>query len=186
MRKRFLIVVDMQNDFVSGSLGTLEARAIVPQLIEKIQSFTGTVIYTMDTHNLNYLETQEGILLPVEHCIKDSVGWQLIPELAALCQESGSKIYQKNTFGSIELADDLRRLQHSVAIDSIELVGVCTDICVISNALLLKAYLPEVEIIVDGRCCAGVMPEKHRQALAVMQSCQIKVREDDGFINDAI
>lgn len=178
MSEKFLVVIDMQNDFVTGSLGSLEAQKIVPALLSKVQKFKGTVLFTQDTHGDDYLQTQEGKLLPVKHCILDTDGWQLIPELRAWQKEYSSKIYRKPSFGSIELAADMQRLHQSESsISSIELVGVCTDICVISNALLLKAHLPEVEIIVDSSCCAGVTPEKHNQALSVMQSCQIIVPE---------
>lgn len=178
MSEKFLVVIDMQNDFVTGSLGSLEAQKIVPALLSKVQKFKGTVLFTQDTHNDDYLQTQEGKQLPVKHCILGTDGWQLIPELRSWQQAHDSKIYRKPSFGSIELAADMQSLQQSKdTIGSIELVGVCTDICVISNALLLKAYLPEVEIIVDSCCCAGVTPKQHKQALSVMQSCQIIVAE---------
>ena len=191
--KKYLIVVDMQKDFVSGSLGTKEAEAIVPAVLEKVNSFDGEVIFTKDTHFENYLETAEGKLLPVEHCIKGTDGWMLIDELEKYCSENACKVYEKLTFGCKELAQDMYAsvkgdavLSETVGADgaecgfterntSIEVIGLCTDICVVSNVLLLKAYLPEAEIKVDASCCAGVTPEKHEAALETMRSCQIMV-----------
>lgn len=170
-KKKILVVVDMQNDFVTGSLGSKEAVAIVPKVVEKVKNFDGEIYYTMDTHSENYMETQEGHLLPVEHCISDSEGWQLIPELHNLLH--GKLFFLKRTFGSQELAIILAKKE--AKIESIELIGLCTDICVVSNALLLKAFMPEIPIIVDSSCCAGVTPEKHEAALETMRSCQIHV-----------
>lgn len=167
-----LVVVDMQNDFIDGALGTPEAQAIVPHVVEKIESFDGRVIATRDTHRENYLETAEGRQLPVRHCIQGTDGWQLHPEIAALVSRQP---IDKPTFGSVELAAHLARCHAETPIDSIELVGLCTDICVISNALLFKAFLPEVPISVDASCCAGVTPESHETALKAMQMCQIAV-----------
>ena len=166
---RYLIVVDMQTDFVTGSLGTKEAQAIVGKVAEKIRSFEGKVIFTRDTHTENYLSTQEGINLPVEHCIKDTPGWQIVPELDAL--RTGAAI-DKPTFGSTELAHYAAR----EGFEEIELTGLCTDICVISNAMLLKAALPEVPISVTAACCAGVTPASHANALEAMKMCQITVK----------
>ena len=149
MGKKYLIVVDMQQDFVYGALGTAEAQAIVPAVAEKVKGFDGTVIYTRDTHQADYLHTQEGIHLPVEHCIEGTAGWELVDVLKTICQEQGSAVYQKGTFGCVELAAALKAENEKEAIESIELVGVCTDICVVSNALLLKAYMPEVHVLVD-------------------------------------
>ncbi len=176
MRNCCLIVVDMQKDFVDGALGTPEAVAIVPAILEKVKGFEGTVIFTKDTHFENYLSTAEGRMLPVEHCIKGTEGWQLIPQLEEFAAQKGCKIYEKPTFGCRELAQELCALHQDTPIDSIELIGLCTDICVVSNALLLKAFLPEVEIGVDSACCAGVTPEKHNAALETMRSCQISVK----------
>ena len=178
--KQYLIVVDMQKDFVNGALGTKEAEAIVPAVLEKINSFEGEIIFTKDTHFENYLSTSEGKLLPVEHCIKETDGWRLIDELENYCSEHNCKVYEKLTFGCKELAQDLLEEQltaqnEAEEIFSIELIGLCTDICVVSNALLLKAFLPEVEIKVDASCCAGVTPDKHKAALETMSSCQIMV-----------
>lgn len=176
MGKHYLIVVDMQKDFVNGALGTKEAEQIVPAVVEKVKNFEGEVIFTKDTHFADYLSTSEGKLLPVEHCIKDTDGWMLMEELEKLCGDMGCKVYEKITFGCKELAQDMYELNGENPIASIELIGLCTDICVVSNALLLKAFLPEVEISVDASCCAGVTPDAHNAALQTMASCQILVR----------
>ena len=173
--KNYLIVVDMQKDFVNEALGTKEAEAIVPAVLEKVKNFQGEVIFTKDTHFEDYLSTSEGKQLPVEHCIKGTQGWQLIDELDSICQEKGCKVYEKLTFGCKELAQDMLEKHKEEGIASIELIGLCTDICVVSNALLLKAFLPEVEMKVDASCCAGVTPEKHEAALETMRSCQIHI-----------
>ena len=167
-----LVVVDMQKDFIDGALGTKEAQAIVPHVVEKIENFDGRVIATRDTHGENYLQTAEGQKLPVTHCIEGTDGWQLHPDIAALISR---KPIDKPTFGSTELAKLLEKCHSDHTIDSITLVGLCTDICVISNALLLKAVLPEVPIFVDASCWAGVTPESHENALRAMEMCQITV-----------
>lgn len=167
-----LIVVDMQNDFIDGALGTKEAVAIVPKVREKIQGFEGTVLFTRDTHGPNYLQTQEGRNLPVEHCIKDTDGWQIRFELDALRKTAP---IDKVTFGSAELGFMLSEMNAEEPIGSITLVGLCTDICVISNAMIVKAFLPEVPVRVDASCCAGVTPQSHENALAAMQCCQIEI-----------
>ena len=169
--KKILIVVDMQNDFIDGALGTAEAVAIVPKVAEKIKNFDGTVIYTRDTHEEHYMETQEGRNLPVPHCIRDTEGWQIRTEL----QQAGAEVVDKPTFGSRALAEKLVDMNREEAIDSITLIGLCTDICVISNAFVIKAFLPETPIIVDAACCAGVTPESHERALEAMKVCQIAV-----------
>jgi nicotinamidase-related amidase len=172
--RKLLIVIDMQNDFIDAALGTPEAVSIVEAVKEKIRSYpVQNVIATMDTHSENYMDTQEGRYLPVPHCIRGSEGWQIRPDIAALLD--GAKIYEKPTFGSTALAADLKELSEQEEIE-IELIGLCTDICVVSNALMLKAYMPEVPISVDASCCAGVTPEKHAAALETMRSCQITVR----------
>lgn len=173
---KYLVVVDMQNDFVEGTLGADAARKIVPSVIKKIKDFPGQVIYTKDTHGSDYLFTQEGRLLPVTHCIADTYGGQLIRELELLQDEKSVKIYEKNTFASVEMAEALKREHRRQPIESVEIIGVCTDICVVSNAILLKAYLPEVPISVDSSCCAGVTPQLHEAALQTMESCQIIIR----------
>lgn len=167
-----LVVVDMQNDFIDGALGTKEAVAIVPKVEEKIRNFNGTVLFTRDTHENWYLETQEGKKLPVSHCIRDTEGWQIRRELDILRK---TEPVDKETFGSTDLADDLVAMNIDDEIKSITFVGLCTDICVISNALLVKAALPEVPIIVDAACCAGVTPESHENALKAMEMCQVEV-----------
>lgn len=170
---KVLVVVDMQNDFIDGALGTKEAVSIVPKVVERIQGFDGHVLYTRDTHTKDYLRTQEGRKLPVEHCIKGSEGWQIRKEIDALRK---NEAIDKPTFGSVELGKELIRLDQSVErIESITMIGLCTDICVISNAMLAKAFLPEVPVIVDASCCAGVTPESHRQALEAMKVCQIEI-----------
>lgn len=175
MGKKVLVVVDMQKDFVDGSLGSKEAVAIVGKVEKKIREFDGEVIFTKDTHGENYMETQEGKLLPVVHCVEGTDGWQLIQELQGLQSERGFKCYRKPTFGCVELAADLKKAYDAREIDSVELIGLCTDICVVSNALLIKAYSPEMPVAVDASCCAGVTPEKHAAALETMRSCQILV-----------
>lgn len=171
--RKILVVVDMQNDFIDGSLGTAEARAIVDGVKAKIAQFSPeNVFVTMDTHGSDYMEGREGRFLPVEHCIKGSKGWEVREELKDALQ--GAKVYEKPTFGSIQLMEDMKKIADKEEI-SVELVGLCTDICVVSNALLLKAAMPETDIIVDSSCCAGVTPEKHEAALETMRSCQIQV-----------
>ena len=169
--EKILIVVDMQKDFVDGSLGTKEAEAIVDAAVEKVRGFDGRVIFTRDTHHADYLETQEGKNLPVPHCIEGTEGWEIVPALRPFAE--GAEVYDKGTFGSTRLARDLAA--NADRIDSIELIGLCTDICVASNALLLKAFMPEVPIRVDSACCAGVTPEKHLAALETLRSCQVGV-----------
>ncbi|MBQ9897980.1 MAG: cysteine hydrolase [Ruminococcus sp.] len=172
--KRFLIVVDMQKDFVDGALGSSEACAIVPAAAEKIRSFAGEIFVTFDTHFDNYMETAEGRKLPVPHCIKDSDGWQLSDDIADALSGRNFTAVEKYTFGSVKLPELIRKSAGSDDI-SIELIGLCTDICVVSNALLLKASFPEAEIAVDEKCCAGVTPAKHEAALETMRSCQIDI-----------
>ena len=172
--RKILIVIDMQNDFIDAALGTKEAVSIVENVKEKIRSFhVEDVIATMDTHGEDYMQTQEGKNLPVMHCIRGTDGWKIRPDIAELL--TGAKIYEKPTFGSTALAADLKELSEKEEIE-LELVGLCTDICVVSNALLLKAAMPEVKISVDAACCAGVTPQKHLAALETMRSCQIQVK----------
>ena len=171
--RRLLVVVDMQKDFVDGALGTKEALAIVPAVVEKIKSYdAGDVFFTKDTHQKDYMSTQEGSNLPVEHCIEGTPGWELDKEVAKVLR--GSKVVNKPTFGSTDLARMIKGIASGEEIE-IELIGLCTDICVVSNALLLKAFMPEVKISVDSACCAGVTPTKHEAALETMRSCQINV-----------
>lgn len=175
---KYLIVVDMQKDFITGSLGTKEAQAILPGVVEKVRRYDGTVIFTKDTHTSDYLNTQEGKNLPVKHCIMGEDGWYLDAQLGAIADETDCKVYNKPTFGSVELACDLKKKNEKEPVTEIELCGLCTDICVISNALMLKAFLPEVPVIVDAACCAGVTPESHRNALEAMKMCQIVIQND--------
>ena len=202
--KHYLIVVDMQKDFIDGSLGTEEAQGIVEKVKEKILSYPKDRVYaTMDTHGEDYLSTQEGKRLPVPHCIKGTEGWGLHPMLKDLILPD--HFFEKGSFGSLSLAEFMRTLFTKQVIEeatmakntgnikdtvdinredaeigaysdfTIELVGLCTDICVVSNALLLKAFLPEIPISVDSSCCAGVTKEKHLAALETLRSCQIEV-----------
>ena len=166
-----LIVVDMQNDFITGALGTKEAVAILPFVKEKVKSFDGKVIFTRDTHFQNYMDTQEGKNLPVPHCIKDTQGWEIASDLSEYVKE----VIDKPIFGSTELMELMVKENQASPIRSITLVGLCTDICVISNAMLLKSALTETEIIVDSSCCAGVTPQSHNNALEAMKMCQINV-----------
>ena len=164
--KKTLIVIDMQNDFVTGVLGTPEAAAILPKVKAKIQAARAAgqeILFTRDTHGENYAETQEGKRLPVPHCIRGTHGWELVPGL----WEEGERIIDKPSFGYTGWG--------KLALEEVELIGVCTDLWVVSNALLLKAAFPEIRVGVDAACCAGVTPEAHRAALAVMKSCQVEV-----------
>ena len=166
-----LICVDMQNDFIDGALGTKEAEAIVPFVKEKLRKARQEdteVIFTRDTHFEDYLTTQEGKKLPVEHCIKNTEGWEISRELEVL----DSVIFDKITFGSVELPEYLKKIKD---LEAVELIGLCTDICVISNAMLIKAAFPEITVRVDSSCCAGVTPESHENALNAMKMCQIEV-----------
>ncbi len=161
-----LIVIDMQNDFIDGSLGTKEALAIVDNVKEKIAEYIKNgdeIIFTRDTHGEDYLETPEGRKLPVMHCIKGTHGWQIADSLMI----DGAKIIDKPSFGYTQW-DTMR-------FEEIEIVGLCTDICVVSNALILKAHFPDVKISVDSKCCAGVTPSSHNAALETMKMCQIEV-----------
>ena len=172
--QKVLVIVDMQNDFVDGALGTAEARAIVPAVTELVRSWDGPVLFTRDTHGEDYLATQEGRNLPVPHCIEGTDGWQLIPALQPLAQ--GRPVIDKPTFGSVRLADLLTRMHADDPLESVTFAGVCTGICVISNAMLIKAALPEAELIVDSALCAGTTPANHEAALTTMKSCQIQVK----------
>lgn len=166
---KYLIVVDMQVDFINGALGSDLAVAIVPNVVEKVKSFDGKVIFTRDTHFKDYMNTQEGKNLPVSHCIKDTDGWQICDEL----KPYADVIIDKLTFGSIELPDFIKSFNEPI--EKIELCGLCTDICVISNAVVLKAAFPEVPIAVDSSCCAGVTVESHNNALNAMKVLQIEI-----------
>lgn len=167
------VIIDMQNDFIDGALGTKEAQAVVPRIEAKIvaskkdTSVSTDLIFTQDTHGENYLDTQEGQKLPVPHCIKDTKGWNICRQL--LPYTLFATILEKPTFGSTDL------IAETAEYDRIVLMGVCTDICVISNAMLLKAFYLEKEICVDASCCAGVTPESHARALEAMKMCQIDI-----------
>jgi len=166
---KILIVVDMQNDFIDGALGTPEAVKIVPYVKELIENFDGKVLFTRDTHFPDYMDTQEGKNLPVPHCIRDTPGWSIRPELDAL---RTTEAIDKLTFGSSELPDILKKEE---SIESITFAGLCTDICVISNVMVTKAFFPEIPLFVDAKGCAGVTPESHKNALAAMKMCQVTV-----------
>ena len=171
-----LVVVDMQNDFVSGSLGTKEAVGIVPSVVGKVAEAVNRgdlVVFTRDTHGPDYLDSREGRSLPVAHCVRGTEGWEIIPQLTEYTR--GRRVVDKPTFASRELGELLAGEQETSPVETITLVGLCTDICVISNAMVLRAFLPEAEIVVDAACCAGVTPESHAAALAAMRSCQILV-----------
>jgi len=172
--KKILIVVDMQNDFITGSLGTKEAELIIDNVITKIKEYKPQHIYvTLDTHSVNYLQTSEGKNLPVEHCIRGTAGWELNERVKEALADAIN--IEKPTFGSYTLVDQIYSLYMREQELEIELIGLCTDICVITNALLLKTKMPEVLIKVDSSCCAGVTPESHEAALTVMRMCQVQV-----------
>jgi nicotinamidase-related amidase len=172
--KKLLIVVDMQKDFVDGALGSKEAVAIVDNVVNKIKSFGGDVIVTYDTHFENYMETQEGKRLPVLHCIKGTDGWKLNEKVQAALDGREYAAIEKPTFGSTELPEYIKANYGTTELD-IELVGLCTDICVVSNALLLKANFLEAKVSVDASCCAGVTVDSHNAALTTMKMCQVNV-----------
>ena len=175
--KKFLVVVDMQNDFIDGALGTPEAERIIPAVIEKIKSYPKEDVYfTMDTHYAEtYLRTEEGKNLPILHCISDTDGWELHKDILPLVDDFN--IYEKHNFGSVPLAQELygKCWFNGDEFFEIELVGLCTDICVISNAILLKTFIPQAKISVDAHCCAGTTPERHYAAIETMKSCQIHI-----------
>lgn len=171
--KKAIVVVDMQNDFIDGSLGTKEAVAMLPALVEKLtraeKDGDMDFIFTLDTHGEDYLSTQEGKNLPVKHCIKGTHGWEPAAPLKKFV-ERAKAVIEKTAFGSPKLADAVD------GCDTVELVGLCTDICVISNALIIKAFHPETKVVVDSSCCAGVTPKSHENALEAMKMCQIEIR----------
>ncbi len=168
---KILVVVDMQNDFIDGALGSAEAVGIVPYVKSRIENFDGKVFFTRDTHFENYLDTQEGKNLPVKHCIKDSFGWQIRAELDALRK---TEAIDKLTFGSDALVDVLKKEE---SIEEITFLGLCTDICVISNVMVVKAFFPEIPLVVDARGCAGVTVESHKTALEAMKMIQVRIEE---------
>ena len=172
--KKLLIVVDMQKDFVDGALGSAEAVAMVDNAVEKIEHFDGDIIVTYDTHFDNYMQTQEGSLLPVPHCIKGTDGWKLDRKVQAALDKRPYHTIEKRTFGSVELPEYIKANYDPKKIE-IELIVLCTDICVISNVMLTKAFFPEIPLIVDAKACAGVTPESHQNALAAMKMCQVRI-----------
>ena len=172
--KHFLIVVDMQKDFIDGALGTKEAVSIVPEVVKRIADFDGEIFATLDTHFENYLDTAEGKKLPVPHCIKNTDGWQLNGDVKRALDEKACTLVEKNTFGSVELPGLIEKAADGEEF-SVELLGLCTDICVVSNAMLLKAFFPEASVYVRADCCAGVTPQTHKAALDTMSCCQIDV-----------
>ena len=169
---KLLIVVDMQNDFIDGALGSKEAVAIVPYVKQTIEEFDGKVLFTRDTHFADYMDTQEGKNLPVPHCIQDTHGWEIRAELDALRK---TEAIDKITFGSKDL---ICVIQQEGNVESITFVGLCTDICVISNVMLVKAFFPEIPLIVDAKGCAGVTPESHQNALNAMKMCQVEIQNE--------
>lgn len=172
--KKILVVVDMQKDFVDGALGTSEAVAIVDNVVNKIENFDGDIIVTYDTHFENYMETQEGKNLPVPHCIKGTDGWQLDAKVQAALANKAYRVIEKPTFGSTELPEYIK-VNYSNTEVEFELIGLCTDICVVSNALMLKANFIESKVSVDASCCAGVTVDSHNAALTTMKMCQVNV-----------
>ena len=170
--KKALVVVDMQRDFIDGALGTKEAEAIVPGVVAKIKGFDGEIIFTQDTHFEDYLDTQEGKRLPVKHCIEGTFGWQISDEIGF---SEDDMVFDKNTFG-YDWSQAVLAQPELFFGDEIELIGLCTDICVISNAMGLKTVFPETVISVDAACCAGVTKESHENALASMKMCQIQIK----------
>ena len=174
MKEKYLIVVDVQNDFIDGSLAAHNAKVIVENIIKKVENFKGKIIITMDTHYNDYENTQEGKLLQIKHCIKNTKGWKLYNKLGTISKDKKIKIYEKNYFSSLELAKDLKK--NIDKISEIEIIGICTDICVLSNAILLKSFLPEIPIFIDECCCAGTSEENHLSAIKILKGCQILVR----------
>lgn len=172
--KKILVVVDIQNDFVDGALGSKQAVEIIEKACKKIRAFEGDIFVTLDTHGEDYTDTQEGKKLPVPHCIKGTYGWRLNADIEKALENKNATVIEKPTFGSQELAELISEKYKNEAL-SVELIGICTDICVISNALTIRAHNTECEITVDSSCCAGVSPELHEAALAVMKSCLINV-----------
>lgn len=167
--KKLLVVVDMQNDFVTGCLGTKEAQEITTAVTEYVKSFDGDVVFTQDTHDENYMDTQEGKKLPVPHCLKGSEGWKIVPQLLPYAEKA--KVFEKPVFGSTELASFVADSDY----EEVTLIGVCTGICVLSNAVLLKAFAPQVPVKVIAELCACVTPQSHETALAAMATCQVDI-----------
>ena len=171
--RKCLVVIDMQNDFVTGSLGSSEAAAIVPSVVQKMENFEGPIYLTQDYHGPGYLSTQEGRLLPVLHCQEGTPGWELVAPVERIRRRYNLPVYPKNAFTCLELVHDIVKTHAQQPFSSIEVIGLCTDVCVVCHVLAIKAALPEVEVRVDPACCAGISPERHAAALATMQSCQV-------------
>lgn len=180
MTQTYLVVVDVQNDFVSGALGSAEARAMLPDLLSRVRNFDGPVLLTRDTHYADYLATQEGKRLPVVHCVEGSEGWQFVPELEALRREHDYRVFEKETFGSTALARELGEAAVRGEVGTVFFAGLCTDICVVCNALLVKSFAPQVRVAVLADCCAGTSVAAHEAALATMASCQVDIIRDSG------
>lgn len=170
-----MIIIDMQNDFVDGALGTVEAQSIVPHVARRIRTHQGPLLVTYDTHDEHYLNTQEGHFLPVIHCREGSEGWALAPAIEEAIGQREIQRIKKSGFGSLEL---IEKIHQWLPLTSITLMGLCTDICVITNALMLKAVFPNIPLYVDAEGCAGVSPESHQRALDAMAVCQINIRHD--------
>lgn len=171
--KKALVVIDMQNDFITGVLGNNECRAIVPEVVKRVNKAAEDnidIIFSQDTHQENYLSTREGKKLPIPHCIQNTHGWEIIPELAEVKEQKGI-VFEKETFGSRSMAGYIMEQGY----DAVELIGVCTDICVISNAMTIRAFAPELEISINEACCAGVTPQSHQTAIEAMKACQINI-----------
>lgn len=173
--KKILVVVDMQKDFVDGALGSKESMAIIDNVVKKINEFNDEIIVTYDTHLNNYMSTREGKYLPIPHCIYYTEGWELDEKVENALIGKDVTTFEKNTFGSVELIDYFKNIIFDEKDVEVTLIGLCTDICVVSNAILLKAYFPEMNIIVDASCCAGVTSESHKAALLTMKMCQIDI-----------
>lgn len=174
---KYLVVVDMQNDFIDGSLGSEAAQAVLPRVIDKIKNFPGTVVYTRDTHDEDYLETLEGKNLPVVHCVRDTEGWEFQKDIKEMQTASRSLVFDKETFGSIQMAGCLQGIDRMAPIEEVIVIGLCTDICVMANAALIRTAMPNTPIRVDASCCAGTTPEAHECALKAMKALQIEVDE---------
>lgn len=180
---KILVAIDLQNDFTNGVLGNPQTDAAADKAAERISRYRAEnpnvpVIFTLDTHTEDYLDTQEGKNLPVVHCVRGTEGWQLDPRVAAVKDEN-DVVIEKPAFGSTELPAKIKELAADVSIEQIEFIGVCTDICVISNAMIAKAAFPEVQVVINSECCAGVTPESHENALNAMAMCQMKIERND-------
>ncbi len=175
MEKQCLVVIDCQNDFVTGSLGSPAAQGIMPGLVARVQAHAGPVLFTRDTHYTDYLTSREGRILPVEHCLEGSEGWEIVDELDAFRLEHDCPVFDKETFGSVHLAQKIAEMAGAGLITSVELTGLCTDICVVSNALLIRSFVPELDVCVNAALCAGTSEAAHKAALMTMASCQVTV-----------